>query len=504
MDAEDAIRRIGTGSLVIMLGFATGSVLEYVVKIIIARWLGPGEYGVFVQGLAVVQVAAVVAIVGLHRAMPRFISYERGREKMGAVGAAVRTGTAVVAVGGVVTAAALYLAAPVLATAVFQEPGLVRVLRVLAVGVLPLSAFYFAVSLLRGHQDARHKVLVADVLLPAVEAGLLVVFLGYGLGLDGILAAYILAVTVAAVATILAVRRVVGGPVLAGDGFIPRRLLLFSWPLMAVSIIVVVDKWIDVLMLGWLMDAPAVGVYEVAMAVAGTLVVFLSGLNYMFMPVLSELLGSGRGGAAGGVYRTATRWVVTASLPLLVGFLVFPGQVLALLFGEGYVGGRVVLSILAVGYFYWCAVGPAGMTLVAAGKPAGFLAGMAVLGVVDVAGNLLLIPRFGTVGAAVAMTAGMVAGNTVLLVLARREVDAPLPGMDILGPVGAMAPLALVAAVVAGIVHPGPLLALGMGAVLTVAYVGLCVVTGAIPREEVDAAWGAVRRAAGHGAANSR
>lgn len=484
MDLEEAVERIGAGSAIILVGVALGSILEYGVKVLLARILGPDSYGVFVQGLAVVQVVAVVAVVGLHRSLPRFLSYYAGRDEEERQSDAVVTAFVVAAVGGAAGTAVMAGTAADIA-ALFREPLLGDVLTLMAMAVLPLSLFYVGVGTLRGLQDARHKVLVADVLLPVVEIGLILAAARYGFGLSGMVVAYIGAVAVAALATFLAVRRL-DGSLFRSRTLMPRQLLLFSWPLIIVSVMTVVNKWIDVLMLGWLVESAQVGVYEVALAVSGLMLVFLSSVNYMFMPVISELTGAVDRGRIREVYGTVARWLILLTLPLVVGFLLFPAQVLTLLFGAEYVGGTVALRILTLGYFYWVAVGPAGMVLIALDMTERFMVAMVALGVVDVVLNLLLIPRYGLAGAAVAMTAGMVVANTILLAYVRGALDGIPHTVGSLRPFLAMLPAAAGAAAVTVAVAPGPLGSVVLGAALTATYLLIARRVGAVTADDVD------------------
>ncbi len=420
MADTDALQRIGAGSLWIGAGFVAGSVLEYGVKVVLARFLGPESYGVFTQGLAVAQVTAVIALLGLHRGMPRFVSYYKGLDAPGHVAAAIRTSFLLGTGGGIVASIGLFAAAPVIAT-VFEEPALVGPLRLFAAAILPLGLYYLTIAVLRGRQNARDKVLLSDVGLPVVEIVLLAVLLSLGYGVTGAVTAYLLAVIAAAGVGLLLARRAISQPIRSA-GFVPRELVTFCWPLLVVSIALVINKWIDVLMLGWLTESADVGVYEVSLSIAGFTNIFLVSVNYMFMPVASELWAEDRGDAIKDTYRTTTRWVVTGLLPLVTILLLYPGELLQLLFGSAYAAGATAMSVLTVGYGFGTAVGPAGMALIAVDRTKRFMTAMIILGLADILLNLLLIPRYGIVGAAIGMTAGVIVANLLLLVFLRRNL----------------------------------------------------------------------------------
>lgn len=483
MEFEDALDRIGGATLVIGAGFVIGSVLEYGVKAVLARYLGPGVYGVFVQGVAVIEILAVIGLLGLHRGLPRFMSYYQGRGDEEAVEDSIATATAIAVGGGVVVSMVVYLSAPFI-SALFSEPALEGVLRLFAFAVLPLALFYLSIGFIRGVQNARYKVYVTDVILPLAQLGLILLLFWWGFGVEGAVYAYIIAVSLA---TVVAVRylRALTEYTLGDVRARAVELVRFSWPLMVVSVVLAVNRWVDVLMLGWLTESASVGIYEVAMAVAGFSNVILLSLNYMYMPVVSELFSSKGRAVVGETFLTTTRWVYMLSLPVLAGFIVFPDAVLTLLFGEAYAVGAAALIILAFGHLFSMAIGPAGTTLMAVGLSTRFMIGMLVLGIVDIVLNLVLIPAYGIVGAAVAMSTGTILANLVMVVFVYRSVNVQPFTRAMLRPsvaiLGAAAPMW----VAVQTYSPSVPVSVAMGVVMVAVYAALVYRLGGIREEDV-------------------
>lgn len=484
MDGDDALTRIGIGSAAIITGFAVGSVIQYLVKVVLARFLGPESYGVFILGFAVLQAAAMFALVGLHRSIPRFLSYYRGEGEESLMREAAATALYIVVPISLAVTAALYLSAPWLSIAAFSEPALVRPLRMLSLTILPLALFYLVIGFIRGLQNTRYKIYLDDLLLPGLDLLFILAFFAAGYGLMGAVYAYMAALAVTVVAGFRFYRRLSDDGFAGADGEMARRLMVFTWPLFVISLLVMASKWIDVLMMGWLLDSVQVGVYEVAFALAGLLSLFLSSLNYMFMPVISELYGRGRIGEILDIYRTSARWIFTLVLPLVAGMVIFPREILVILFGTSYAPGATALAILAVGYFYHVAIGPAGMVLLSLGRTRRFMAGMLVLALVDIGLNLALIPRYGMAGAAVAMTVALVAGNTILLAFAAREVGGYPYGRGHLVPA---AGVLLAGGAILGLKHlvsPGLAGSVALGVVLVLVYAAVLYLGGGVQEED--------------------
>jgi O-antigen/teichoic acid export membrane protein len=115
--------------------------------------------------------------------------------------------------------------------------------------------------------------------------------------------------------------------------------------------------------------------------------------------------------------------MVGMALPLSL-LLVFLGEPVLALFGAQYRVGHGVLQLLVVGNLGWALAALSALWLQYRGRAKVVLVVSVAALVVDSALNLLLIPRFGMVGAA-AGTAATLLGGAVAVVAA--HVRAPRP-----------------------------------------------------------------------------
>ncbi len=417
---DKKLEGIGKGSAAVVLGFIAGSVFQYLLKIVLARGLGPESYGVFVQGLAVVEVAAAASILGLGMAAARFIGYYRGEDDAARVSGSVVTSVVIGLPLAVVVGALVHVNAGKIST-VFGEPALEPVLSMFAV-LVPLMAFFrLVVAFLRGMGNARYKVYTEDLLRYGTILVLVLFFTVHGLQLHHAVYAYVAGFALVCVVGAYYLRTVF--PYRLRDSrFIPGELVTFAWPLLVVSVIGVLNSYLDVLMLGWLVDSVRVGIYEVAISLASILYMFRAGGQYMFLPAVSELYAAESMERIEELYTTMTRWVVTLALPVVAGFLMFPADILQLLLGTDYLPGTIPLAVLSIGVFIAVVDGPSDMMLLATGRTKQLMAAVLAFAAVDAALNLVLIPSYGMVGAAVAMTAGFTVAGLLSFLFVYRGV----------------------------------------------------------------------------------
>jgi O-antigen/teichoic acid export membrane protein len=197
------------------------------------------------------------------------------------------------------------------------------------------------------------------------------------------------------------------GLTLAGSVVVALVLALVApWAALAATGLI----WVDTLLLGALTDQRHVGSYNVATRLVMLAVFVMAPINAAFTPHMAHLLHRGERAEAARAYGTASRWILGLSMPAFVVLVVFPNQLLTY-FGKGYAAAAAVTVILAFGQLVSAAAGPCGTVLNMSGRVGlNMVDNVAVL-VVNVVLNLVLIPRYGIVGAAVAWSASLVAVN---------------------------------------------------------------------------------------------
>ncbi|MCZ7600074.1 MAG: oligosaccharide flippase family protein [Gammaproteobacteria bacterium] len=142
-----------------------------------------------------------------------------------------------------------------------------------------------------------------------------------------------------------------------------RARFVAIWPLALVAGMQVINRHIDILILGLFVSAEQVGIYRVVAQSAELVAFVLVIVNTVIAPHVARLQ------ASGGVERL--RWVVTrgaqmsllGALPIALVMLLAGDIVLLLVFGSGYHVGYTALAILSVGQLFNTAMGSVGLIL---------------------------------------------------------------------------------------------------------------------------------------------
>ncbi|MCA1799507.1 MAG: polysaccharide biosynthesis C-terminal domain-containing protein [Xanthomonadaceae bacterium] len=193
-----------------------------------------------------------------------------------------------------------------------------------------------------------------------------------------------------------------------------QRWLASTWPLALVAGTHVINLHADVLMLGIFAPASEVGVYRVAAQLAVFAAFGLAAVNMVVGPRFADLHARGETAQLQQLALRSARAVFAFSAAVVLCFAVAGAGLLEFVFGEGFDHAYLPLMILFIGQLVNGAVGSVGYLLNMTGHERDTARGIAIAAAVNVALNLLLIPRWGMHGAAAATAASMVTWNVLL------------------------------------------------------------------------------------------
>jgi O-antigen/teichoic acid export membrane protein len=138
-------------------------------------------------------------------------------------------------------------------------------------------------------------------------------------------------------------------------------------------------------------------------------------------PRLAEALSTGDRATANDLYQIATGWLVLVTWPVNLLVILFAPVYLGL-FGEAYVAGVPVVTVLAAAMLVATGCGMVDMVLSMAGRTSWNLVNVLIALAVTVGLDLLLIPAYGALGAAIGLACAMVVNNVLPLIQVGRAV----------------------------------------------------------------------------------
>lgn len=204
-----------------------------------------------------------------------------------------------------------------------------------------------------------------------------------------------------------------------------RDALPFMW----IAGLYLLNSRTDLIMLGSLKGASEVGIYAIASRAAELTALAMSATNTVLAPKIAQLYHAGDHATMRRLVHGAMRRVMAVSLPLGIVLFAGAGWLLTLFYGDRFVAGATVMRILIVAQVLVVGSGPLGTVLNMTGHTRANTNNMIIAVTMNIGLNLVLIPRFGANGAAVATAVSLVASRILLSFQVRRYLGVQPLGM---------------------------------------------------------------------------
>jgi O-antigen/teichoic acid export membrane protein len=199
-------------------------------------------------------------------------------------------------------------------------------------------------------------------------------------------------------------------------------------PLLVADLTYILLTSTDAVLLGYFRGTTEVAAFRAVQPAAKLNEVVSSSFLILFTPVASRLFARGDRGAIKDLYWKTATWIAVFTFPIFVVTFALARPFTVLVFGDRYSSSGTLLAVLAVGYYLQVAVGFNGTVLMVMGKMKLVVGAGLVAVAANVALDLVLIPRYGAMGAAVGTSSALVIYNLLKQVALR--VGAGVPVFD--------------------------------------------------------------------------
>jgi O-antigen/teichoic acid export membrane protein len=364
--------------------------------------LDPEQFGQLNFALSALGVVTILATLGLPKSAARYVT-EFSETDPGQVPHVVRKSLTFILALVVVVAGGTLLLGRAVANAL-GTPSLVPFLLAGSLFVAARALTKYFSALFQGFNRVTYSATVSAVTsvsrLPLV-AGFVVLGFGVGGALYGYVASFALAAGVGgyiAYTRFYADYEAADAP--ADD--LSKRLLEYSVPLTATRGANVLDKKVDTLLVGVLLNMTAVGYYTIAKQVSDFVSAPASSFGYTVSPALGEQSSKDQTERAAKLYEQSLEYVLLAYVPAVVGLILVADPMVRYVFGTDYLGAVPVLQVFS-GFMLVNAVNKVtsdGLDYLGRARSRAII--KSAMAVSNAGLNLLLIPLLGVVGAAIA------------------------------------------------------------------------------------------------------
>ncbi len=410
-------RRLSLKVAVAVVMRVVGAGAGIALTVVIARTLDAAEAGYFFLALSLVTLLVPVTTLGLPTALLRFVGAAAGANDWGRIlsvtALAWRWGLS----AGLSGVALLWLAAPMLATAVYDKPALAPVLSAIA-----LSCLFLALGLLCSRQLQAVGETAKSIFVLSIGVPLIVALLVLLLPVTQASTVASLHVGAALLTLLIGVawwyRRLPAGN---RSDFKATTLWNSSAPLWVVQMMAVLSQSAGLVIGGIWLDAAEIAMLAVAQRTAGLVSFVLIALNLVVAPRIASLFEQNKLDRLRRLSRRAVAGMLLLSTPIVLSLLTFGREILSM-FGPGFSAAVPILAILTLAQFVNAVTGSVGSLLMMTGHERDMRNIVLMSGPSAVGFALVLTPLFGVTGAAIASALGIVLQNLGASWMVRRRL----------------------------------------------------------------------------------
>ncbi|MEM7286260.1 MAG: flippase [Actinomycetota bacterium] len=406
---------VAKGAGFLAAGRVFSMAVRLVMAVMLARWLGADDYGLYILAISIAFSASALGSFGLDTGMERYVAVETGRDDGGALRGALQVGIAGTLAGSLVMAGVIVLLRDTLANDLFDEPDLVPLLTITALLVPLLAMSTFGFATLIGFKRMGHGAIARDVVQPLARLVLLgAVWIA---GATAFRAGMAIAVSYLA-ACVIAYRLVMRAVDSTSPGPIRREvrdIAAFSLPFWFTGVLRIARTRLQPVLLGVVGTTANVGIFSVITSASLLGRAATLSINKALRPTVAQLHDAGDHAEIGRLYATTTRWTLAVNLPIVLVIALLPESILGV-FGPNFTTGTSALVVVVLAELAGAATGMSGPIIAMSGHNRLKVINSFVWMAVSIAANVILIPIWGLMGAAVAVVISTSSINIIRVV----------------------------------------------------------------------------------------
>lgn len=413
-DSNSAIRTIFKGASIVYAGLIIQYFISFAAQVVTANLLPAGGFGNVITGTAVIDLGAIIGTIGLNIGLARNLPRESSRsERIKIANAAYLTAIPL----SIAVALGIVLNSQYIASTIFSDQSISTSITIFGATV-PFAVLYnLSTGGIRGQEISRYRVYLRNIIQPVTRMGIISVVAIYGLGEIGFLAGYAVPyAVVGVVSTYLFTKALPGFNVIGRtDWKTVKELVDFSLPISVSNATGFVIRSSDIFLVLYFLSNEAVGAYGVVYSLSQLVRMFSTAFNFLGMPVASKLESDENLGDALRVNESILRWLAVLSAPALFPMLAYPEFIISFIYGQDYTAGSAALVVLASGFAIHNVFSPNRSLLTATGHTKTMMGNNIVTSALNLILNLVLIPQYGVLGAAIATVAAYLFRDAVVV-----------------------------------------------------------------------------------------
>ena len=410
-----------------------GLAVGYLLTLVIAKLFGSKGLGDYVLAITVLRLFTLLAKIGLDTTSIRFIASFASKEKWTSIFRFRKQVVTILSITSVIASLLMYVLSDQIADLIHLEDK--KYIQLNAFFVMPMAFFMLHYQSLRGLKripEFSFFYRMSQALFSVIS---IVIIYQFTQRSEVPVYAYLVSLFIVSLLSFLSFRywlknRSDGKESAEQEIMSYSTLLKISIPLMFAQSVQFIMAWTDKLMLGAI-DTPnvtlglttnssEVGIYHTAFKLSMFAAVALMSINSIASPKFAEMFGKNDMEGLKKVVHQSTKMIFWTSIPLVTIFFIFPEFFLGL-FGEEFKIGVTAFIFLSCGRLVSSFSGSVGNILQMTGNQNIYALILFFGAILNIVLNLILIPKYGINGAAIASMSSLIVWNLSMIFVVKKK-----------------------------------------------------------------------------------
>lgn len=398
---------------------ASQAVLAFVITVILGKWVGAEELGLYRMAITIYGIIILLAAIGIPSAIIKYTAeFKDNKDEINKI---VSCSIIIVLFSGIVFSALFFSLSGIIAD-IFKMPQLRELVKILSV-IFPFALINSTLlGLLNGYREMKKyaTVIIIRGILTVVITTTLILYYDFGargaaigLTLSEILSCFFL----------IWISRRYFKLVFRGFFLTTASLSKFGVQILGADAINTLNKQLDIILIGLFLLPSDVGYYAAAASLSRFFWLIPSSIQRITYPATSEYWGKQNLIALNSMINKSIKYSSLILVFIGLGVFFFGNYIMVSLFREDFAISFVPLQILLIGTVIRGGIAqPIGASLTGIGRPDLVLKLTTFMLMINALFDLLLIPRIGITGAAIATSISLSSGAIVNLVLVAKKM----------------------------------------------------------------------------------
>ena len=380
----------------------SNTILGFLNQVILARILGAGGIGEVILAIAVVRISAQIAKFGMEETMMKFIPLYVDQKDNSRLKGTIFFALKFTLLFSIVFMLFVVFFSKFIAINIFHSEGLLKLMPVVVIAIPAWVIRDVIGGILRGYKDAFKALIPESLISPFFRIAVFLILILKGASPLYAIIAFVTGEIMAVIGSIIFLQNKVKELRPFKKQCEKRKVLNVAYTIIFTGMSVLLYTQADIWILGMFMSTETVGIYGIASKLVLLVYFPMMAFGSVIPSIISSVHASGNNTELSRVIRESTRWILSMALPIILVLSLEGEYLLKYVYGFEFAAGYIPLLILVLGQMIKAGAGLIGVILQMTGEHKIYMKINIIMGIVNIILNVILVPRYGMIGAAIA------------------------------------------------------------------------------------------------------